>query len=154
MSAPVTLPSLVVGSLTRLTYYLKFAAPRELSIKKNVGAKRLRDALDPIHFGLMNLLSRYAEPRQRLPNAEILMARDVMSLFTVLRVGREGPQALDLGAELMKAEIASRLSKRHAQDSLPGWGCAEMLPTPCSKDSTAQAANSSEPPTYAGPGKG
>jgi hypothetical protein len=138
MSAPVTLPSLVVGSLTRLTYYLKFAAPRELSIKQNVGAKRLRDALDPIHFGLMNLLSRYAEPRQRLPNAEILMARDVMSLFTVLRVGREGPQALDLGAELMKAEIASRLSKRHAQDSLPGWGCAECYPCPRFKDSTAR----------------
>jgi hypothetical protein len=34
MSAPVTLPSLVVGTLTRLTYYLKFAAPRELSIKQ------------------------------------------------------------------------------------------------------------------------
>ena len=61
------------------------------------------------------------------------MARDVMSLFTVLRVGREGPQALDLGAELMKAEIASRLSKRHAQDSPLGLACAACYPRPVPK---------------------
>ena len=83
MSAPVTLPSLVVGILTRLTSYLKFAAPREPSKKKNIGAKRLRDALDPVHFGFMNFLSCYAGPRQRLPNAEILVGWDVTSLFTV-----------------------------------------------------------------------
>jgi dihydropteroate synthase len=52
------------------------------------------------------------------------VARDAMSLFTVLGVEQDGAHAFYLGAELIKAEIAWRLGKRYAQDSPLDWGCA------------------------------
>jgi dihydropteroate synthase-like protein len=56
------------------------------------------------------------------------VAQDAMSLFTVLDVEQQGPHAFYLGTELMKAEIAWRLGKRYAQDSLLDWGCAVDRP--------------------------
>jgi dihydropteroate synthase-like protein len=52
------------------------------------------------------------------------VAQDAMSLFAVLGVEQDGPHAFYLGTELMKAEIAWRLGKRYAQDSVLDWGCA------------------------------
>jgi hypothetical protein len=102
-----------------------------------VDKRRIDALLDPvldlIQFGFMNLLSRYAEPLQRLPYAEIPVGRDVLSLFTVLGGKRDGPHVFDLGTELMKAEIAWRLGKRHAQDSPLDLGCAACYPRPVSK---------------------
>jgi dihydropteroate synthase-like protein len=65
------------------------------------------------------------------------VAQDAMSLFAVLGVGQDGPHAFYLGAELMKAEIAWRLGKRYAQDSVLDWGCAVEQPA---EDLTRAAA--------------
>jgi dihydropteroate synthase-like protein len=57
------------------------------------------------------------------------VAQDAMSLFAGLGVDSDGAHAFYLGTELMKAEIAWRLGKRYAQDSLLDWGCAVDRPT-------------------------
>jgi hypothetical protein len=150
MSAPVTLSPLG-GWNSNASYVLLKARCAEGAVKKaKCWSEKLRDALDPIHFGFMNSLSCQAEPRQRLPDADILRGRDVMSLFTVLGVERDGPHALDRGAELMKAEIAWRLGKRHAQDSPLDWDCAVYYPCPVSRIQPRaggyhRAGNSAEP---------
>jgi dihydropteroate synthase-like protein len=56
------------------------------------------------------------------------VAQDAMSLFAALGVEQDGPHAFYLGTELMKAEIAWRLGKRYAQDSVLDWGCAVDQP--------------------------
>jgi dihydropteroate synthase-like protein len=52
------------------------------------------------------------------------VGEDAFALFPRLDVKDDAPHAFYLGAELMKAEIASRLGKRYAQDEPLGWGCA------------------------------
>jgi dihydropteroate synthase-like protein len=56
------------------------------------------------------------------------VAQDAMSLFSALGVEQDGAHAFYLGTELMKAEIAWRLGKRYAQDSVLDWGCAVDRP--------------------------
>jgi hypothetical protein len=65
------------------------------------------------------------------------VARDAMSLYPKLGVAADGAHAFYLGTELMKAEIAWRLGKRHAQDSALAWGCAVDQP---SEDPTRPSA--------------
>jgi dihydropteroate synthase-like protein len=53
-----------------------------------------------------------------------LVEQDAFALFDKLNVANDGAHAFYLGAELMKAEIAWRLSKRYAQDEPLDFGCA------------------------------
>jgi dihydropteroate synthase-like protein len=52
------------------------------------------------------------------------VAGDAFALFDKLGVETDGAHAFYLGAELTKAEIASQLGKRYAQDEPLDWGCA------------------------------
>jgi dihydropteroate synthase len=56
------------------------------------------------------------------------VAQDVFELFARLGVEEDGAHAFYLGAELAKAEIAWRLSKRYAQDEPLDWGVAADAP--------------------------
>ncbi|MCX7899534.1 MAG: dihydropteroate synthase, partial [Methylocystis sp.] len=52
------------------------------------------------------------------------LAGDAMSLFPKLGVEQDGAHAFYLGVELMKAELASKLSKRYRQDEPLDFGVA------------------------------
>jgi len=53
----------------------------EMAVRRGISAI-LDPVLDPIHFGFMNSLSRYAELRRRLPAAEILMGTGNLTELT------------------------------------------------------------------------
>ncbi len=53
----------------------------EAADKRGIGAL-LDPVLDPIHFGFMDLLARYAELRRRLPQSEILMGTGNLTELT------------------------------------------------------------------------
>jgi dihydropteroate synthase-like protein len=73
-AAPVLIPTRH-GDLSSL---LRAA---ELADKQGISAI-LDPVIDPIHFGFMNSLGRYAELRQRLPAAEILMGTGNLTELT------------------------------------------------------------------------
>jgi len=50
--------------------------------------------------------------------------QDALAFFPKLGVADDGAHAFYLGAELMKAEIATSLGKRYVQDEPLDWGCA------------------------------
>ena len=72
--APVLVPA-THGDLTSLMRAADAAARRGI-------AAILDPVLDPIHFGFMASLARYAELRHRLPKAEILMGTGNLTELT------------------------------------------------------------------------
>jgi dihydropteroate synthase-like protein len=56
------------------------------------------------------------------------VARDAFALYPKLDVAADGAHAFYLGAELMKAQTALELGKRHVQDEPLDWGVAVRRP--------------------------
>ena len=73
-AVPILIPA-THGDLTSLMRAAEIADRRGI-------AAILDPVLDPIHFGFMNSLSRYAELRRRLPAAEILMGTGNLTELT------------------------------------------------------------------------
>ncbi|HET7848050.1 MAG TPA: dihydropteroate synthase, partial [Pseudolabrys sp.] len=89
-------PVLVPASHADLASLLRAA---EAADKRGIGAI-LDPILDPIHFGFMASLGRYAEVRQRLPTAEILMGTGNLTELTDAESGGMTAALIGICSEL------------------------------------------------------
>jgi dihydropteroate synthase-like protein len=117
---------------------LMYAARSDEALPKGYGAGLLQvHDLKPYPSSSADIASRAAEVRDKNFRIEIAedgihiynrdihrVARDAMSLFTVLDVAADGAHAFYLGTELAKAELAFALGKRYVQDEPLDFGCA------------------------------
>ncbi len=98
----------------------------EAADKQNIKAL-LDPILDPIHFGFMQSLSRYAELRARLPDAEILMGTGNLTELTDADSGGVTAALLGLCSELQIRNVLVVQVSPHTRRTMQEHDAARRL---------------------------